>query len=327
MQEVGRTVRRSPPRRPPEPRPGRGRGRRRRAGAAGRCAGREGARRLLHPAPRRLRLPGPARPAGAGPLRRPRRRRPGRGRRRGALRDLLGPARRAGPHRRGGGARAPHAHRRLRRPRARELRRPDRRAAAAGRCPCRRRVSSRTARSPRSGSSPAPDRWPARWWTASRTPQAPSVEVLRAAYAHGFADVFPAEVAGRGGGHARPGAPRGPGGAARPHRHPARHHRRRGRPRLRRRGLRREAARPRLPAGGRHRRRLPLRPARPPPRRRGPAARHQRLLPGHRAAHAPRAALQRRLLAQPRGGAALHGGRHALRRIGHPGRRSRSTRR
>ena len=152
-------------------------------------------------------------------------------------------------------------------------------------------------------------------------PQAPSVEVLRAAYAHGFADVFPARGRGRGGGHARPRAPRGPRRAARPDRHPARHHRRRGRPRLRRCGVRGEAARPRLPPGGRHRRRLPLRPARPSARRRGPAPRNQRLLPGHRASHAPRAAVERRLLPQPGGGAALHGGRHALRRGRHAGRR------
>ena len=289
-------------------------------------AGRQGARRLLHPAPRRLRVPGPPRPAGAGPLRRPGRRRQGRRRRRGPVRDRRRPARRAGPHRRGGGARPPHAHRRLRGPR-------------------RRRASSSRS-------------------TSSLPPVVPVPEtrlVRNGEVAKVWLEAGPGPLAGRV--VDRDPEPEGPLRRGAPGRLRARLRRRLPAPtvvaeaeatpdRVRRedRDGRRDLTglplvtidgedardfddavyveklpRPRLPAGGRHRRRLPLRPARPPARRRGPAARHQRLLPGHGAAHAPGAALQRGLLAQPGRGAALHGRRHALRRARRPRARSRST--
>ncbi len=153
----------------------------------------------------------------------------------------------------------------------------------------------------------------ARWWRPSDVPASRGWRCCGWPTRRGFGDVFPGRGLRRGGADAGPRAGRGPGRAPRPHRAAARHHRRRGRPRLRRRGPR-GAARGgegpgRLPAGGRHRRRGPLRPARVDARRRGRPPRHQRLLPGAGPAHAAGAALQRHLLAQPRGGPALHGGR------------------
>ena len=136
-------------------------------------------------------------------------------------------------------------------------------------------------------------------------PGEPRVEVLKVAYAKGFADVFPEAVAGRGAeatpDHVRTEDWRGRRDLTAP---AARHHRRRGRARLRRRGPRGAARAPEgqaaLPARRRHRRRGALRPAghrrsTPRPARRATSV----YFPMQVLPMLPGAALERHLLAQP----------------------------
>ena len=105
-------------------------------------------------------------------------------------------------------------------------------------------------------------------------------------------------------------APLGP--APRPARHAAGHDRRRGRPRLRRRGVRRARPGPsrRLAHPGRHRRRRLVRAARQAARPRRLPPRHLGLFPRPGRAHAARGALQPLVLAGPAAGPAGVGGRN-----------------
>ena len=233
----------------------------------------------------RRRRPGPGAPAAGG-----------RGRLRGAADPgPAAPAARGHRHRRGGARRAAH---------------PLGRPQGAGRV---RRGAARSRR----GASPAIWSWPRSIPTAAWASPAPMVKervgrpdepaalTLMTAVALGLPLTFPPEARGAG----RRGAAGGAGQARGPARDSAGHHRRRGRARLRRRGLGR--ARPgagepgRPPAAGRDRRRRPLRPPERRARPRGAQPRQLGLFPRPGHPDAARGAVQRPVLAAPGRGPGL----------------------